>query len=122
MWWAGTGSNRRPCGFQSLDSGCSRGQAWQRYWSAGMWLSKLRHRWAGFSLTATLTVDARWLVRTRCVRRTYRVAADVSYWASKVSVSVCLTTAVLMGSPQPGHGQGWRHVGCHGDLVTALSL
>jgi hypothetical protein len=64
FWWAGTGSNRRPCGFQSFDRVCSDAEIRCLRCSVGIWQGKPEQGLAGFSLTATLTVDARWLVRT----------------------------------------------------------
>ena len=70
----GTGSNRRPCGFQSFGRVCSAAEIWCLRCSVGMWQGTPEQGLAGFSLTATLTVDARWLVRTSLRPRRNRVA------------------------------------------------
>src|SRR6266540_1656813 len=55
-WWAGTGSNRRPCGFQSLDPVCNDAEIRGLRCSVGIWQGKPEQGLAGFSLTATMTV------------------------------------------------------------------
>jgi hypothetical protein len=62
FWWAGTGSNRRPCSFQSLDRVCSDAEIRCLRCSLGIWQGKPEQGMAGFSLTATLTADAQSLV------------------------------------------------------------
>jgi hypothetical protein len=70
FWWAGTGSNRRPCGFQSFGRVCSDAEIRCLRCSVGRWQGKPEQGLAGFSLTA----HARWLVRTFLRPRRNRVA------------------------------------------------
>jgi hypothetical protein len=57
--------------------------------------SKLSQRWAAFSLTVTLTVDARWAGQdfgaSKDESGCRRQVANVPYSASGVCISVCST-------------------------------
>lgn len=66
--WPELGLPHRSSADQSLDPVCSDAEIRCLRCSVGMWQGKPEQGSAGFSLTATLTASAAWLVRRQCLQ------------------------------------------------------